>query len=62
VSCCSLLVVALVVGCAGYLRVGVVQAARLSRLFDRADGLALLAVVPTLLWAQNVFSWLIGRF
>jgi hypothetical protein len=40
----------------GYHRVSEVTAARLSRLWDRIDTIAVLAVVPMVLVAQNVFA------
>jgi type VII secretion integral membrane protein EccD len=50
--------VAATVTAAGYLRVSEVNAARLSRLFDRVDTVAVVVVVPMVLLAQDVFGWL----
>lgn len=54
-------VVGLLVAAAGYLRLTEVMAARVSRLLDRIDLFAVLALVPLTLLAQNVFSWLVDR-
>jgi len=43
-------------------RLSEVPGARLSRLFDRLDLLAVLVLVPLTLWAQEVFGWLADRF
>jgi hypothetical protein len=55
-------VVTLVVIVVGYGRAAEVPAARLSRIWDRLDALVLLAVVPSVLLAQNVFTVLANRF
>ena len=54
----AMIVGGLVAAC-GYLRLGEVMAARTSRLLDRVDMFAVLALVPLTLLAENVFSWLI---
>jgi type VII secretion integral membrane protein EccD len=58
----ALVVVAAVVAGCGYLRLGEVAAARLSQLLDRIDLLAVLALLPLTLLAQDVFGWLSNRF
>jgi type VII secretion integral membrane protein EccD len=58
----ALVVVAAVVAGCGYLRLGEVAAARLSQLLDRIDLLAVLALLPVTLLAQDVFGWLSNRF
>jgi type VII secretion integral membrane protein EccD len=55
----SLLVVGLV-AVGGYVRLGEIAGARLSRLYDRVDPIAILLVVPAVLLAQNVFSSLVS--
>jgi ESX secretion system protein EccD len=54
----TVLAALLVVLGSGYARLSPVPAARLSRLYDRLDTLAILAVVPLVLVAQNVFGHL----
>ncbi len=56
----SVLVVAALVVVGGYLRLGEVTGARLSRLYDRIDTIAVLLLVPAVLLAQNVFGWLVS--
>ena len=46
------------VATAGYARLRDVGAARLTRVLDLLDALAVLALVPVVLLAQNVFGWL----
>jgi type VII secretion integral membrane protein EccD len=58
----ALLAIVVVVAAAGYLRLGEVPSARLSKLWDRVDLLAVLALIPLTLLAQNVFGWLAHRF
>ena len=56
----GIVVVAAAVGGSGYSRLGEVAGARLSRLYDRVDTIAVLVVVPAVLLGQNVFSWLVS--
>jgi type VII secretion integral membrane protein EccD len=53
----ALVVVAIGVAITSYVRLPEVPAARLSRLWDRLDPLAVLALIPMTLLAQNVFGW-----
>jgi len=56
-----ILAVAGILAGAGYARLSEVNAARLSRLWDRLDSIALIVLVPTVLLAQDVFGWLSAR-
>jgi len=55
------LAIAFLVALAGYTRLPEVTSARLSRLWDRVDLLAVLALVPIVLLAQNVLGWLADK-
>lgn len=54
-------VVGVLVATVGLVRTGEVAAARLSRVWDQLDLLAMLALVPLVLLAQGVFGWLIDK-
>jgi type VII secretion integral membrane protein EccD len=55
----GLLLVLGLVASVGYARLQEVNAARVSRLLDLLDTLAVIALVPAVLLAQDVFGWLI---
>lgn len=57
----GVVLVAVLVTSAGYTRVSEVSAARLSRLWDRLDTIATIALIPTVLLAQDVFGWLFNH-
>lgn len=54
----AITLVAATVAGTGYLQVSEVTAARLSRLFDQLDLMAVIVVIPLVLLAQDVFGWL----
>jgi hypothetical protein len=45
----------------GYIRLNAPNAARLTRLLDFLDTVAIVALIPVVLLAQHVFGWLASR-
>lgn len=52
---------AVLIAVAGYTRLPEVTSARLSRLWDRVDLVAVVALVPIVLLAQDIFRWLADK-